>query len=243
MPFLDGVATSVHGIVLPDGVAVLRPVELVTLRQGHDLRYAGARRSGIHRRRSARRCAPPRERSASGCATRSTTAAPSRSTAWRRPMASARPSSTRASAPGSPSSPVGSTGLPLPLVLDLVVAGPTSGSPPPTWRPSDPRRGRRSPQRRHVAAARPHARRADGSGRLLLDGEWRWATSGRAGRRPRRRQGRLRPRPVRRRRARPSARASAGARVSFWRFADAELGTAIGPLEAPPDIASSSTRP
>ena len=41
MPFLDGVATSVHGLVLPDGVAVLRPVELVTLRQGHDLRYCG----------------------------------------------------------------------------------------------------------------------------------------------------------------------------------------------------------
>ena len=41
MPFLDGIATSVHGIVLPDGVAVLRPVELVTLRRGHDLVYAG----------------------------------------------------------------------------------------------------------------------------------------------------------------------------------------------------------
>ena len=41
MPFLEGVATSIHGIVLPDGVATLRPVELVTLRQGHDLRYSG----------------------------------------------------------------------------------------------------------------------------------------------------------------------------------------------------------
>ena len=41
MPFLDGIATSVHGIVLPDGVAVLRPVELVTLRRGHELVYAG----------------------------------------------------------------------------------------------------------------------------------------------------------------------------------------------------------
>ncbi len=41
MPFLDGIPTSVHGIVLPDGVAVLRPVELVTLRRGHELRYCG----------------------------------------------------------------------------------------------------------------------------------------------------------------------------------------------------------
>lgn len=41
MPFLDGIATSVHGLVLPDGVVALRPVELVTLRQGHELRYSG----------------------------------------------------------------------------------------------------------------------------------------------------------------------------------------------------------
>jgi hypothetical protein len=41
MPFLEGIATSVHGIVLPDGVVALRPVELVTLRRGHELRYSG----------------------------------------------------------------------------------------------------------------------------------------------------------------------------------------------------------
>ena len=41
MPFLEGIATSVHGIVLPDGVIALRPVELVTLRSEHELRYAG----------------------------------------------------------------------------------------------------------------------------------------------------------------------------------------------------------
>ncbi len=41
-PFLDGVPCSIHGIVLPDGVAVLRPVELLVLR-GEDDRflYAG----------------------------------------------------------------------------------------------------------------------------------------------------------------------------------------------------------
>lgn len=41
MPFLEGIATSIHGIVLPDGVAVVRPVELVTLRRGRELLYAG----------------------------------------------------------------------------------------------------------------------------------------------------------------------------------------------------------
>jgi hypothetical protein len=32
-PFLEGVPCSIHGLVLPDGVVVLRPVELATLRQ------------------------------------------------------------------------------------------------------------------------------------------------------------------------------------------------------------------
>ena len=32
MPFLDGVPCSIHGFVLPDGTAVFRPVEIVTLR-------------------------------------------------------------------------------------------------------------------------------------------------------------------------------------------------------------------
>lgn len=33
MPFLEGVPCSIHGVVLPDGVAVLRPVELLVLRR------------------------------------------------------------------------------------------------------------------------------------------------------------------------------------------------------------------
>lgn len=41
MPFVDGVPCSIHGLVLPDGVAVLRPVELVVLRRGNELVYAG----------------------------------------------------------------------------------------------------------------------------------------------------------------------------------------------------------
>lgn len=41
MPFVDGIPCSIHGIVLPDGTAVLRPVEMVTLRRGRDFVYAG----------------------------------------------------------------------------------------------------------------------------------------------------------------------------------------------------------
>ena len=41
MPFLDGVPCSVHGIVLPDGVVALRPVEMVVLRSGTRFVYAG----------------------------------------------------------------------------------------------------------------------------------------------------------------------------------------------------------
>lgn len=41
MPFLDGIPCSIHGIVLPDGVVALRPVELITLRRGNDFVYAG----------------------------------------------------------------------------------------------------------------------------------------------------------------------------------------------------------
>ena len=41
MPFLQGIPCSIHGILLPDGVVALRPVEMVTLRRGNDLVYAG----------------------------------------------------------------------------------------------------------------------------------------------------------------------------------------------------------
>lgn len=41
MPFVDGIPCSVHGIVVEDGAAILRPVEMVTLRRDHDLVYAG----------------------------------------------------------------------------------------------------------------------------------------------------------------------------------------------------------
>ena len=43
-PFLEGIPSSIHGLVCNDGVAALRPVELVTLRppSGNRFRYAGA---------------------------------------------------------------------------------------------------------------------------------------------------------------------------------------------------------
>jgi hypothetical protein len=41
MPFIEGIPCSVHGIALPDGIAVLRPVEMVTLRRNRSFVYAG----------------------------------------------------------------------------------------------------------------------------------------------------------------------------------------------------------
>jgi hypothetical protein len=41
MPFLDGVPCSIHGIVFPDHVVALRPVEMVTLRSARGFFYAG----------------------------------------------------------------------------------------------------------------------------------------------------------------------------------------------------------
>jgi len=43
MPFLDGVPCSIHGFVLPDGTAALRPVEIVVLRDpaARSLAYSG----------------------------------------------------------------------------------------------------------------------------------------------------------------------------------------------------------
>ena len=43
LPFLEGVPCSIHGFVLPDGTAVLRPVEIVTLRDpaARTMAYSG----------------------------------------------------------------------------------------------------------------------------------------------------------------------------------------------------------
>lgn len=43
MPFLEGIPCSIHGVVAPDGIAALRPVEMITLRDraASELRYFG----------------------------------------------------------------------------------------------------------------------------------------------------------------------------------------------------------
>ena len=41
MPFVDGVPCSIHGLVLPDGTAVFRPVELATMRAGRRFLFGG----------------------------------------------------------------------------------------------------------------------------------------------------------------------------------------------------------
>ena len=41
MPFVEGVPCGINALVLPDGVAVARPMEMVVLRQGPRMRYYG----------------------------------------------------------------------------------------------------------------------------------------------------------------------------------------------------------
>jgi hypothetical protein len=44
MPFLEGIPCSIHGLVFPDDIVTIRPVELITLRPRHSAKflYAGA---------------------------------------------------------------------------------------------------------------------------------------------------------------------------------------------------------
>ena len=95
MPFLEGVPCTIHGVVFPDHVIVVRPVEQITLRHaaGPTFLYAGcatfcdppaARSRGDAATGPARRRAPARRPSATG--------ARSPSTAWWPPTASGRPS-------------------------------------------------------------------------------------------------------------------------------------------------------
>ena len=247
MPFLEGIATSIHGIVLPDGVVALRPVEMVTLRRGHELRYAGcatfwdppeeirAEMRDVARRVGERLRADVDFRGAftiDGVAT----------------VEGFRPTELNPRfGAGLGVITLGLGDLPLHLVLDLVVAGiPLAIS-------------AAELERRIVDGA--DARRSGGTSLLhvdtpvevtgrdasYVDGAWRWSVDGE---------------PVDAKvvakggfmRAlyeadRTPVGVSVGQRsVDFWRFADAELGTNIGPLTAPVDVTSSvlprpSTRP
>ena len=239
MPFLDGIATSIHGIVLPDGVVALRPVEMVTLRRGHELRYSGcatfwdpsdAIRDEM--REAARRVGD-------GAARRGRL--PRRVHARRRrhgrriPTDRAEPAlrcRARRDHRG-----LGDT--PLHLVLDLVVAGielAISASDLERQILTDADAGRSGGTwQLHVDTP------VEVVGRDVTydDGEWRWTGDGD---------------PVDANvvasggfvRAtftgdRTPVGPSVGQRsVDFWRFADVELGTGIGPLTAPIDVTEHS---
>jgi hypothetical protein len=108
MPFLEGIPCSIHGVVLPDGVATFRPVEMVSLRRPGG---PGDRRGGPPLDRGPTACStrgrppsgtrpPPTGRSCAtwpagsgpGCANGSATGAPSPSTGCWQPKASCPPS-------------------------------------------------------------------------------------------------------------------------------------------------------
>ena len=95
MPFLEGVPCSIHGIVYPDHVIAVRPVEQISLRRAAapTFFYAGCATfydppAGVAEA-DAGDGAPRRRPPALG---RRATAAPSPSTAWSEPTASCPPS-------------------------------------------------------------------------------------------------------------------------------------------------------
>lgn len=239
MPFLEGVATSVHGIVLPDGVAVLRPVELVTLRRGHDLRYSGCATfwdppaAVRDEMRAAARRVGEALRDAVGFRGAFTLDGIATDAGFRPTELNPRFGA------GLNVITHGLGGVPLGLVLDVVVAG----------RPL----GIRARDLEAEILATADASRAGGTWQLHVptsapvhgraarfDGTaWHWADEDEAAA-----DGvvvaaegfvRLQFDP-----ARTPAGPSVGPRsVAFWRFADAALGTRLGALTAPPDV----TRP
>lgn len=235
MPFLEGVATSVHGIVLPDGVAVLRPVELVTLRRGLELRYSGcgtfwdppdAIRDEM--RAAARRVGETLRElvdfrgafTLDGVAT----ADGFRPTELNPRFGAGLAVITR-----------GLAGVPLVLVLDLVVAGrplriSAADLEAAILREADATRTGGTWQLHVETPERVEGRAA------CFDGtDWRWAADGEepdgyvvAA------EGFAR---LEMRSSRTPVGPSIGPRsAAFWRFADEAMGTGIGPLTAPPDV-------
>jgi hypothetical protein len=235
MPFLDGIATSIHGIVLPDGVATLRPVELVTLRRAREFVYSGCATfwdppDGVRRemKDAARRLGAVLRESVGfrGAFTLDgvATADGFRPTELNPRFGAGLNVMTR-----------GLPDLPLLLVLDLVVAG----------------------HHLDITAARleellveqADAQRAGGTWNLHAglpaplpersvayhDGRWRWTAPDEPGDAVAVGAGdfvRATWDP-----ARTPVGPSVGPRAAaFWEFLDGELGTAIGPLEAAPDL-------
>jgi len=235
MPFLEGVATSIHGIVLPDGVATMRPVELVTLRRSRELVYSGcatfwdppdavrsemksaaARVGELLRASVGYRGAFTLDGVATAEGFRPTELNP-RFGAGLNVMTRGRPA------------------LPVLLILDLVVAGrhldiTAAGLEAAILADADVRRagGTWSLRAGLPVDIAERGARYDGTA-------WRWAGDGepadavaigsgdfaRATFEP----------------ERTPIGPSVGPRAAaFWAFVDAELGTSIGPLTAPPDV-------
>ena len=235
MPFLDGIATSVHGIVLPDGVVALRPVELVTLRSGHELHYAGCATfwdppvAVREQMRDAARRVGAQLRVEVGFRGAFTLDGVATADGFRPTELNPRFGA------GLNVITHGLADLPLHLVLDLVVAGielPISAA-----------------ELEAEILASADVSRVGGTWQVgasprepvddrpvrYVDGDWRWADDGEpadaavvGG------PGftRLNLDPVH-----TPVGPSVGQRAAdFWRFADEELGTAVGPLEAPVDV-------
>ena len=235
MPFLEGIATSVHGIVLPDGVVSLRPVELVTLRRGHELRYAG--------------CAtfwdpPPAVRDEMRDAARRVGTLLRDEIDYRGAFTLDGVATADGFRPTELNPRFGAglgvitrglDGLPLHLVLDLIVSGTQLEL--------------SAAKLEELLLTQADASRSGGSwqlhvktpievaGRAALyeDGAWRWAESDEAS------DGDVVAKDGFARISFEASRTpigpSVGERsVAFWRFADDELGTQVGPLTAPPDV-------
>lgn len=235
MPFLDGIATSVHGLVLPDGVAVLRPVELVTLRRGHDLLYSGCATFWDppddvreEMRAAARRLG---EQLRDGVGFRGAFTLDGVAT-----VEGFRPTELNPRfGVGLGVITRGLEGLPLHLVLDLVVAGVDLAV---SCAELESEILSAADARRSGGTWQPHVEtpiEIAGRGVCYQDGEWRWV----APQEPAdgdvvARGGFARMRFVA---GRTPVGPSVGDRcAAFWRFADDELGTAVGPLEAPADV-------
>jgi hypothetical protein len=238
MPFLDGIPTSIHGLVLPDGVAVLRPVELVTLRQGRRLVYAG--------------CAtywdpPPAVRDEMRAAARRVGEELRRAVDFRGAFTLDGVATRDGFRPTEVNPRIGAglmtithgIDVPLTLVLDLVVAGRPLGVTA-AWMEAellaaaDARRNGGTWQV-HVPTPEPLGGRG-----VVFDGvSWRWAVDGEAadgvgvsgGGYARLFLDRM-----------PVGESVAPRAAAFWRFYDEIMGTGIGPLVAAPDVLRSSDR-
>jgi hypothetical protein len=219
MPFIDGTPCSIHGIVLPDGVAVARPVEMVTLRQGHRFVYAGCATywdppSGIRdQMRSVARTVGVRLAEELDFRGTFTVDGVSASDGfW--------PTELNPRFGAGMNTIARASGLPILLVNDLVVGGHDLGRRAPDVEAellerADAHRGGGTWMGGLTPTVQPGQRRFDGATVTVGDSFVRCihdpATT-------------------------PTGPSTAARACEFWQFADAALGTAIGPLTPAPDL-------